>query len=106
MTRLALLVLLAVVSLPARPQTAAEMKRLAELDAICEAARERKLAPLRAERTERCVREEKRPLEACRAENAHWGNTSAIRGRGARAGMFYDLPECLAAFEARQAYRR
>ncbi len=97
----------ALVAIPAATvaQTEAEMRRLAELDAVCEAARERKLAPLRAERTERCVREEKRPRELCQAENAHWGNTRAVRG-GARAGLFYDLPECIAAFEARQQYRR
>jgi len=106
---LALIAALAVfVLIPAAAvaQTDVEMRRLAELDAACEAARANKLAPLRAERSERCVREEKRPRELCQAENAHWGNTRAVRGGGARAGLFYDLPECIAAFEARQQYRR
>ena len=89
----------------AQAQTEADMQRLDELDRICEAARERRLAPLRAERIERCVRDEGRPREACQRESEAWGETKRTQS-GARAGLFYDLPECKAAFEARQRYRR
>jgi hypothetical protein len=51
------------------------------------------------------VRDEKRPRDECTAELSTWGNTQSVRG-GSRTGMFYDLPECVAAFEARQRYRR
>ena len=90
---------------PVGAQSDAELKRLDELDRQCEQAREAKLAPMRAERIERCVRDEKRPRDECTAELSTWGNTQSVRG-GSRTGMFYDLPECVAAFEARQRYRR
>jgi len=96
--------LLALVA-PAGAQSDAALKRLDELDRQCEQAREAKLAPMRAERIERCVRDEKRPRDECTAELSTWGNTQTVRG-GSRTGMFYDLPECVAAFEARQRYRR
>lgn len=90
---------------PAAAQSEAELKRLDALDQACEAAREKKLAPLRAARIERCVREDRRSREECTAELANWGQTQGTK-QGARAGLFYDLPECVAAFEARQQYRR
>jgi hypothetical protein len=100
------LVILALLAGPALAQTEAEMKRLDELDRVCEAAREQRLAPLRAERIERCVTLEKRSREQCAAEYARWGDTQPLAGGRARAGLFYDLPECVAAAEARQRYRR
>lgn len=87
-------------------QTPDEMKRLDQLDRVCEAAREKKLAPLRAEKIEHCVNIERRSREQCTLEFANWGNTQATGSGRARSGQFYDLPECTAAFEARQRYRR
>jgi hypothetical protein len=106
MKRATFLIALALLAAPAWAQTEPEMKRLDDLDRVCEAARERRLAPLRAERVERCVTLEKRSREQCEAEYANWGNTRPTAGGRARAGLFYDLPECVAAFEARQRYRR
>jgi hypothetical protein len=100
-----LALMLLALAAPVRAQSDAELKRLDELDRQCEQAREAKLAPMRAERIERCVRDEKRPRDECTAELSTWGNTQSVRG-GSRTGMFYDLPECVAAFEARQRYRR
>lgn len=99
------LALLALVT-PARAQSDAELKRLDELDRRCVEAREAKLAPMRAERIERCVREEKRPRDICTVEYSTWGESSTTHNGGTRPGLFYDLPECVAAFEARQHYRR
>jgi len=105
MKSIAAVVFLAALAAPVLAQTEAEMKRMDDLDRVCVAAREKRLAPLRAERVERCVTIEKRSREQCTSENANWGNTHST-ARGARTGMFYDLPECVAAFEARQRYRR
>lgn len=71
--------------------------RQAELDAACEAAREAKLAPLRAQYIEECVAKEQRAdRAACERFYADYGNRS-----GDRAPLFYDLPECVAAHDFR-----
>lgn len=70
-------------------------KKQAELDAACEAAREAKLAPMRAEFIEECVDKKQRPDRAsCERFYADFGNQA-----GDRAPLFYDLPECVKAFE-------
>ncbi len=67
----------------------------AKLDAACEAAREKNLAPLRAGFIDECVEKEQRPdRAACERFYADYGNQS-----GSRAPLFYDLPECVKAFE-------
>lgn len=104
-TAVGLAALISVLALPAQAQTEAEQKKLAELERICEAAREKKLAPMRAERIERCIKEDKRTRESCTEEFANLGNTQKV-STGVRPGLFYDLPECVAAEEARQRYRR
>lgn len=87
-------------------QSDAELKRLDELDRRCEAARAAKLAPIRAELIDKCVRIDKRPREVCEAEFANYGDTKRTAHGKAVGGLFYDLPECVAAFEARSQYRR
>ena len=82
-------------------QSEAESKRYADLDRQCEAAREKKLAPLRAQKIDACVKEEKRSRADCEDEFASFGNTRGKAGGGAIGGMFYDLPECVAATAAR-----
>jgi hypothetical protein len=93
-------------ALAALAQSEAELKRYAELDRKCELARERKLAPLRAAKIEECVQRDKRPREQCEREFTDWGNTQALASGRARAGLFYDLPECVAAEQARRQYRQ
>jgi hypothetical protein len=87
-------------------QDASEMRRLDELDRRCEAARAKVLAPERARLVERCAAEKKRTRPECEAEFAEYGNTQGRMQGGAQAGLHYDLPECKAAFEARQKYRQ
>ncbi|HTT10422.1 MAG TPA: hypothetical protein VMG60_06000 [Burkholderiaceae bacterium] len=87
-------------------QTEADLKRFAELDRQCEAAREKKLAPLRAEKIEVCVKNDKRTRADCEDEFAEFGNTKGKAGGGAISGLFYDLPECVAATAARSQYRQ
>ena len=73
----------------------------ADLDAACEADREAKLAPMRAEFVEECVEKEQRPDRAsCERFYADFGNQS-----GNRAPLFYDLPSCEKAFEYRRNRR-
>jgi len=74
----------------------------AQLDAECEAARERKLSPERTRYIEECVRDKVRDSrEACeRFYRDHGART------GDRAPLYYDLPECKRAFELRKSYRR
>jgi hypothetical protein len=67
----------------------------AKLDAACEAAREQNLGPLRAGFVDECVEKKQRPdRAACERFYADYGNQS-----GGRAPLFYDLPECVKAFE-------
>ena len=87
-------------------QSDADLKRFADLDRQCEAVREKKLAPLRREKVEACVKEEKRPRADCESEFENFGNTKGKAGGGAISGMFYDLPECVKAAEARNQHRQ
>src|SRR5262249_5721379 len=87
-------------------QSDAELKRYADLDQKCEAARQKKLAPLRAQKVDACVKVERRSRDECEADFAEYGNTRSKAGGGAVGGMFYDLPECVAATAARNEYRQ
>ena len=74
----------------------------AELDAICEAARQDKLTAVRAEYVEECVEKKQRPdRESCERFYADYGESAA----GNQVPMFYDLPECMKAYEYRRSYR-
>ena len=76
--------------------------RQAYLDAECEAAREHKLAPEREKYIEECVRKKNRDnREACERFYSDYGARS-----GNRAPLYYDLPECVSAFEFRKNYRQ
>lgn len=70
-------------------------EKQAKLDAACELAREKKLAPIRQQFVEECVvNGEQANREACERFYADYGARM-----GGRAPLFYDLPECVAAFE-------
>ena len=73
-------------------------RKQAELDQACEEAREKKLAPERKKYIEECVTKKQRPDRAsCERFYADYGNRS-----GNRAPLYYDLPECVKAFEYRK----
>lgn len=99
---LLLLIALAVVAPVAGQARETERERLAmqaELNGACEVARQKKLIPLRSQYVEECV--EKRPdRESCERFYADYGSQS-----GNRAPLFYDLPECVTAFEYNKSYR-
>jgi hypothetical protein len=76
--------------------------RQAHLDAECEAAREQKLAPEREKHVEECVHNKARnSREGCERFYSDYGARS-----GNRAPLYYDLPECVSAFEFRKSYRQ
>lgn len=73
----------------------------AELDAACEKAREEKLAPLRAQFVEECVQEKHfSSRRECESYYADFGAQS-----GNRAPLFYDLPECVEAYDYQNSQR-
>jgi hypothetical protein len=76
--------------------------RQAQLDAECEAARERKLAPERQKYIDECVRNNmKENRETCERFYRDYGART-----GTRLPLYYDLPECVSAFEFRNSYRQ
>lgn len=87
------------------PATADVLAQQATLDYACEAARERQLAPLRAYYIEQCVQHRRRISGDVRARcerfYADFGQQT-----GNRAPLFYDLPECVYAFEFRRRNAR
>jgi hypothetical protein len=73
----------------------------ARLDQACETARTQKLKPLRQQFVEDCVaNEQQSDREACERLYAHYGDRS-----GSRPALFYDLPECVDAFEYQNSQR-
>ena len=90
------LLLLLLVS-PALAKESREEKQ-ARLDLACEDAREKKLAPLRSEYIEECITNKERPnREEC---VIYYENFGAQSGR--KAPRFYELPECVIAFDYKQ----
>ncbi len=73
----------------------------AELDAACEAARQKTLVLVRAELIEECVKTKQMHDRAtCERFYADYGESAANQ-----APLFYDLPECEQAHEYRRSYR-
>jgi len=71
------------------------------LDGVCEVARQKKLAPLKAGFIEECVANKELPSrKECTRFYADYGARM-----GGRAPLFYDLPECVKAFEFQQSVR-
>ncbi len=73
----------------------------AELDAVCEAARQEKIIAARAELVEECVEKKQRPdRESCERFYASYGQNSPNG-----PALFYDLPACVTAHEYSRSYR-
>ena len=91
------IVLISLMLSPALARESREEKQ-ARLDAACEAAREEKIAPLRQKVIEDCVANNELPnKEECERFYAPYGERT-----GGKAALFYDLPECVTAFEFNQ----
>jgi len=97
MNRLLAIVLVLLLASPALADTARDAKQ-AELDAACEAARQTKLAPIREKYVEECVANKEQPSrQECERFYADYGERT-----GRKAPLFYDLPECVTAFNFQQ----
>jgi len=71
----------------------------ATLGAACEEAREQRLKPERARFVEECVTKKHKPDRAsCERFYSDYGARN-----GNRAPLYYDLPECVDAFEFRKS---
>ena len=74
----------------------------AELDAICEAARQVKIIAVRAQLVEECVEKKQRPdRKSCERFYAGYGQNSPNG-----PALFFDLPTCVAAHEYSRSYRQ
>ena len=72
-----------------------------ELDTACAAAREMKLAPLRQGYVEECIEKKTKDQAGCERFYSDYGNQT-----GNKAALFYDLPECVEAFDYQKSYRQ
>ena len=72
-----------------------------ELDTACETAREMNLAPLRQQYVEECIEKQKKDRAECEGFYSNYGNRT-----GNKAALFYDLPECVEAFDYQKSYRQ
>ena len=72
---------------------------LAELDLRCEAARQEKIAPLKAAEIENCVQTGTGDQDWCETFWADYGAPRRRKSGGMTPAMFLDLPECVEAFE-------
>jgi hypothetical protein len=86
----------------ARPPSDADV---AKLKKNCEAAREKALAPIRAQRTQACIDQQLRKPDHCERYYKTYGNISVGPGRAPQSGYFYDLSECQEWNDARNALR-
>jgi hypothetical protein len=96
-----LIAVLVVVLVPPAPARESREQKQARLDAACEVAREKQLKPMREKFIAECVDKEQLPsLEDCTRFYADYGGRM-----GNRPPLFYDLPECVTAFDYRQSAR-
>lgn len=97
MNKILIFILLFFLVSPVLAKESREEKQ-ARLDLACEDAREKVLAPLRSEYIEECITNKEKPnREEC---EIYYENFGAQSGR--RAPLFYDLPECVTAFDYKQ----
>jgi hypothetical protein len=78
---------------------------VAKLKEECEAVRQEALAPIRAQRTEACIEQQLRSEGHCERYYTTYGNVAVGPGNAPTSGYFYDLPECQAWLDARNALR-
>lgn len=72
---------------------------LAELERRCEAARQEKIAPLKAAEIAKCVQAGTGDQNWCETFWADYGAPRRMESGGMTPPMFQDLPECVEAFE-------
>ncbi len=83
-----------------------QMNRLKELDQACERARAIKLAPVREQYFQDCVKDRHKTRQDCELEAKVYGETTIGPNRNPVKGLHYDLPECQQAAAAWQAWEK
>ncbi len=76
-----------------------------KLQKQCEAVREEAMAPIRAQRTQSCIDQQLRSKAHCERYYTTYGNVAPGPSGAPQQGYFYNLPECQAWLEARDALR-
>lgn len=96
------LFLSAIMAFGAASSLAAGGLDLKALDRKCEAAREARIKPLRDAEIARCKSDKRNDPQYCERFYADLGNISRTPDGKLRPRMFEDIPECVAAREARR----
>lgn len=73
----------------------------ADLDRRCDAARERKIAPLRSAEIAKCKQDKRNDPAWCERFNADFGDAGRTISGTMRPRMFDNLPECVEALQER-----
>jgi len=73
-----------------------------ELDRLCEAAREREIAPLRAAAIAECKENPRTDPAYCERFYSDFGDAGLTQSGAVRPRLYNDLPECVQADEARR----
>lgn len=81
-----------------------DMKNMSveQLDALCESEREKRLKPEREKLIKDCIKRGDKQDEWCENYYADWGDAQRIDRALIRPALYYNLPECIAAREARE----
>jgi hypothetical protein len=84
-----------------------DMKKMSieQLEALCERERENHLKPEREKLIERCIKTGKKQPESCENYYSDWGDAQRLDRYTMRPALYYHLPECIAAKEAREKNR-
>ena len=77
-----------------------------KLEQACEEAREARLKPMREAEIKRCIEEQYKDPGYCQRYWSDLGNAVKLPNGKFQPRMFDDLPECLAAQEARRNLNR
>jgi hypothetical protein len=76
-----------------------------EQKALCEEKRQEALAPIREQKAQACIEQQLRKPDHCKRYYRTYGNVTPGPSGAPQQGYFYDLPECQAWLEAREALR-
>ena len=76
-----------------------------KLQKQCEAERQVKLEPIREAKTQACIEQQLRSKGHCERYYTTYGNVAPGPSGAPQQGYFYDLPECQAWIDAREALR-
>ena len=78
---------------------------VSRLQKKCEAARNKALEPIRAQKTQTCIEQQLRSKGHCERYYTTYGNVSPSPSGAPQTGYFYDLPECQSWLDAREKLR-